>query len=151
MTESYRFDDREIKWALFAGFDDLWYHILDVDREKQSVDMLMKFAPRAACVPHNHVGATRTLVIDGEHHVWHLNGPEPEVPKIKRPGTFSTNDGGEMHQEAGGPLGGVILLMMKQVEGRVYDLLDDEGNLERTNTLEDFARGLAKQQARAAA
>jgi len=150
MSAAYRFDDRDIDWALFAGFDNLWYHILDVDHAAQSVDMLMKFAPHARCVPHNHVGATRTLVIDGEHHVWHLNGPDPETAKIKRPGTFSVNDGDEAHQEAGGPDGAVILLTMRQVDGRVYDLMDEAGNVTRTITLADFQRGLDKQQARAA-
>lgn len=151
MTDTYKFDDRSIDWALFAGFDDLWYHILNVDHAGQTVDMLMKFAPGARCVPHNHVGATKTLVIDGEHHVWHLNGPEPESPKIKPPGTFSTNDDGEMHQEAGGPNGAVILLTMKEVDGRVYDLLDDAGNVTRTLSLADFQRGLDKQESRKAA
>jgi len=151
MTDAYKFDDREIDWALFAGFDDLWYYILNIDPATETVDMLMKFAPGARCVPHNHVGATKTLVVDGEHHVWHLNGPEPETAKIKKPGTFSANDGDEMHQEAGGPGGAVILLTMKQVEGRVYDLLDDAGQVERTISLADFQRGLDKQQARKAA
>ena len=151
MTDVFRFDDREIDWARFAGFDDLWYRILSVDHATHTVDMLMKFGPGARCVPHNHVGATKTLVIDGEHHVWHLNGPNPETPKIKKPGIFSTNDGGEMHQEAGGPNGAVILLTMKEVDGRVYDLLDDAGNVMRTISLADFQRGFDKQEARKAA
>jgi len=151
MSDAYRFDDRDIDWALFAGFDDLWYHVLNVDHDAQTVDMLMKFAPRARCVPHNHVGPTKTLVLDGEHHVWHLNGPDPETAKVKRPGTFSANDGDEAHLEAGSPEGAVILLMMRQVDGRVYDLLDDDGQVARTITLADFQRGLDKQQARAAA
>lgn len=148
--ERLQFDDDAIDWALFAGFDDLWYFILDVDRQAGSVDMLMKFAPRARCVPHNHVGPTRTLVIAGEHHVWHLNGPAPEQVKIKRPGSFSTNDGDEHHIEAGGPAGAVILLMMREVDGRVYDLLDDAGSVVRSISLSDFERGLQKQTARAA-
>ena len=112
MTNSYKFDDRDIDWALFAGFDDLWYFILDVDDDAGRVDMLMKFAPQARCVPHNHVGATRTLVLEGSHHLWHLNGDEPELEKVRRPGAFSSNDGDEIHIEAGGPEGAIILLMM---------------------------------------
>lgn len=139
-----------VDWALFAGFDDLWYHVLHVDHEAMTVDMLMKFAPGARCVPHNHVGATKTLVIAGEHHVWHLNGPDPGTPKIRTAGTFSANDGNEQHQEAGGPTGAVILLMMQERGGRVYDLLDDDGRVERTISLADFQRGLDKQAARAA-
>lgn len=151
MTTKYKFDDREIDWALFAGFDDLWYHILNVDPRAKTVDMLMRFAPNACCVPHNHVGPTKTLVLDGEHHVRHLNGPNPDTPKVKRPGTFSTNDGNETHLEGGGPDGAVILLMMQEAGGRVYDLLDSDGNVERTITLADFQRGLEKQRARQAA
>ncbi|MDP6346079.1 MAG: hypothetical protein QF578_07530 [Alphaproteobacteria bacterium] len=151
MTDGYKFDDREIDWALFAGFDDLWYRVLNVDHAAGTVDMLMKFAPGARCVLHNHVGPTRTLVIDGEHRVWHRNGPDPETPKIKRPGTFSAHDGDEIHDEEGGPDGAVILLLMTQVDGRVYDLLDETGEVERTITLADFQRGLDKQKARQAA
>ncbi len=151
MTEIYKFDDRQIDWALFAGFDDLWYYVLNVDHDAGTVDMLMKFAPGARCVPHDHVGPTKTLVLDGAHHVWHLNGSDPATAKVKTPGTFSANDGGEMHQEAGGPDGAVILLMMTQREGRVYDLLDDDGKVVRTITLADFQRGLDKQAARTAA
>jgi hypothetical protein len=151
VSDSYKFDDREIDWALFAGFDDLWYFILDLDPKAGTVDMLMKFGPEARCVPHNHVGATKTLVIEGEHHVWHLNGEDPEKTKIKTPGIFSSNDGDEIHIEAGGATGGIILLMMNQRDGRVYDLLDAAGEIERTITLSDFQRGLKKQAARQAA
>ena len=76
------------------------------------------------------------------------NGSNPDTQKIKKPRTCSANGGGEVHQEAGGPEGAVILLMMKQVGGRVYDLLDDAGNILRTITLDDFQRGLDKPQAR---
>ena len=51
----------------------------------------------------------------------------------------------------GGPDGAVILLSMKEVGGRVYDLLDDAGQVIRTISLADFQRGLEKQAARAAA
>ena len=65
MTETYRFDDREIDWALFAGFEDLWYHVLNVDQGTASVDMLMKFAPDANAM----IGAEVTLpreILGGE-------------------------------------------------------------------------------------
>jgi hypothetical protein len=149
MPDTFKFDDRAVTWSPFAGFDDLWYHILDVDHGRASVDMLMRFGPHAQCVPHNHVGATRTLVIEGEHRVWHLNGPDPETPKLKPPGTFTASPGGEVHQEAGGADGAIILLMMTQADGRVYDLLDEAGAVDRTITLADFQRGLDKQRSAA--
>lgn len=149
MDTPYRFDDRNVAWAPFQGFEGLYYHLLNVDEARGSVDMLMKFDPDARCIPHRHVGPTRTLVIDGEHRLYETSGRG--APTTVRPaGTFSTNNGGEAHIEGAGPNGAVILLSMQAVDGCVYDLLDEGFSVYRQITLADFRRGLEKQKARAA-
>ena len=70
----------------------------------------------------------------------HTNGPSPDVTKVKSPGTFTANDGNEIHCKAGEPNRAIILLMMKEVDG----LLDEDGNVDRTIALADFGRGLAR-------
>lgn len=135
-----------VAWRPFPGFDGLYYWVLTVDRDTHVVDMLMRFDPNAKCVPHRHVGPTRTLVIEGEHILF-----EPDDPSVatnrKIAGDLGTNDGDEQHIEGGGPNGAVILLTMTAVDGVVYEIFDDSLTVDRTITLDDFERGLRKQQA----
>ncbi len=148
---AYKFDDRAIDWAPFNGFEGLYYSIQSVDRELNRVDMLMKFDPDTNCVPHTHVGVTKTLVLEGEHRIY-KPGPDgaPGAPDIRPAGTFSESRGDETHVEGGGPDGAVILLSMQAVEGDVYDILREDLTLDRKITLDNFARGLERQRARAA-
>ncbi len=138
-----------VAWRPFPGFDGLYYNVLDVDDSHELVDMLMKFDPLSKCVPHRHVGPTRTLVVEGEHIMYEADCADVEVDR--RPaGTFSTNSGDEMHIEGGGPNGAVILLSMTAVEGVVYEIFNSSLEMERTITKDDFRRGLDKQRAAAA-
>lgn len=145
----YRFDDRNIAWRPFPGFDGLHYFVLDVDHGRQLVDMLMRFEPMAKCIPHRHVGPTRTLVIDGEHRIIEPDATAATITACRPAGTFSTNNGNEVHIEGGGPDGAVILLSMTAVDGVVYELMDAGLNITRVITLADFERGLKKQAAAA--
>ena len=142
---SYRFDDRNIAWRPFPGFEGLWYFVLDVDSGREQVDMLMRFAPRVKCVPHRHVGPTRTLVIDGEHRMYAADASDDAILDRRPAGTFSRNDGDETHIEGGGPDGAVILLSMTAVDGVVYEILNEDLDLDRIISLDDFRRGLEKQ------
>ena len=72
------------------------------------------------------------------------------APDIRPAGTFSENRGDETHVEGGGPEGAIILLSMQAVEGDVYDILREDFSLDRKITLDNFARGLERQRARAA-
>lgn len=144
------FDDRAVSWRPFAGFDGLYYHLLHVDHQAGVVDMLMKFDPNMRCVPHRHVGPTKTLVLAGRHSLYDPSGGDP-APRISRgPGGFGANPGDEAHIEGGGPDGAVILLMMTAVDGKVYEILDQDGAVTRVITLDDFQRGLDKQARQAA-
>ncbi len=146
---SYKFDDRAIDWAPFRGFEGLYYAIQSVDRELNRVDMLMKFDPLVNCVPHTHVGVTKTLVLEGEHRIFKpAPGGALGPPDIRPAGTFSENRGNETHVEGSGPEGAIILLSMQAVDGNVYDILSEDLSLERRITLDNFARGLERQRAR---
>jgi len=141
----YRFDDRNIQWRPFPGFEGLYYWVLDVDDRRGLVDMLMRFEPDARCVPHRHVGPTRTLVIEGVHRIYSAEDGGRTLEHARPAGSFATNSGDETHIEGGGPEGAVILLSMTGVERTVYEIFDDAMTLQRTITLDDFRRGLAKQ------
>ena len=149
MATQYRFDDRNISWAPFQGFEGLHYHLLEVDEDRQQVDMLMKFDAEARCIPHRHVGPTRTLVIAGEHRIYRTDG-RGEPTQVRNAGAFATNQGDESHVEGAGPDGAVILLSMQAIDGCVWELMDEALCVYRRITLADFQRGLEKQKARAA-
>ncbi len=151
MADTTEFGNGDIPWRPFAGFEGLYYHLLSVDDRTQVVDMLMKFDPHAECVPHRHVGPTKTLVIEGEHRLFEpvIGHGDPHTSRVSA--GFGTNNGDETHIEGGGENGATILLQMTAVDGVVYEILDADGNIDRIITLDDFRRGLAKQQARAAA
>ena len=142
---SFRFDDRNVRWRPFPGFDGLHYFVLDVDDEGGLVDMLMRFSPHTKCVPHRHVGPTRTLVIDGEHRIFSPDAAKDAIEERRPAGTFTRNRGDEAHIEGGGPHGAVILLSMAAVDGVVYEILDERQAVARTITLDDFRRGLENQ------
>lgn len=135
-----------VAWRPFPGFDGLYYWVLTVNRDTDVVDMLMKFDPNAQCVPHRHVGPTRTLVIEGEHILFEPGDCTIEVSR-KIAGQLGENDGDESHIEGGGPAGAVILLTMTAIDGVVYEIFNDALELERTISLDDFERGLRKQSA----
>ena len=147
----YKFDDRAIRWAPFRGFEGLDYHVLAVDHARGHVDMLMRFAPNQNCVPHTHVGPTKTLVLEGEHRIYHPAAAGDARCTVRPAGTFAANDGDETHYEGGGPQGAIILLMMTAKDGAVYDILEAfDGAVERKIMLDDFQRGLLRQQANSA-
>ena len=135
-----------VAWRPFPGFDGLYYWVLTVNRDTAVVDMLMRFDPNAQCVPHRHVGPTRTLVIEGEHILFEPGDGTIELSR-KVAGQLGENTGDESHIEGGGPAGAVILLTMTAIDGVVYEIFDDALELERTISLDDFERGLRKQQA----
>ena len=86
------------------------------------------------------------MVIEGEHILYEPGDCSIEVSR-KSAGQLGTNAGDESHIEGGGPAGAVILLTMTAVDGVVYEIFNDDLALERTISLEDFERGLRKQQA----
>jgi len=147
MTDTYRFDDRTITWKPFAGFEGLYYHLLSVDHQAQVVDMLMKFDPHAECVPHRHVGPTKTLVLDGEHRLFDPVADHGPATTTRLASGFGSNRGDETHIEGGGPDGATILLMMSAVDGVVYEILNADGTIQRTITMDDFQRGIERQAA----
>jgi hypothetical protein len=142
---SFRFDDRAITWRPFRGPVGLSFWVLRVDEAWQHVDILFRLGPFARCVPHNHVGPTNTLVIEGEHRTYQKVGGEWTIDEIRTPGTFSTHDGDSAHVEEGGPAGATILLSMTAVNGVIWTLLDDNDAIAEKTTVNDFVRALQKQ------
>lgn len=146
---AFAFDSRSIAWKKFRALEGVYYHILGVDEEAQTVDWLMKFDPDRACVMHRHTGPCKTFVLEGEHHLFEPDG-RGGVRHIVRPtGTWATSRNESVHYESGGAGGGVIYLCMTGREGVVYDILNDALQSERAISVQDFKRGWERDLARA--
>jgi hypothetical protein len=138
-------DDRAITWRPLPGYDGLSMWVLGVNEARQQVDIFFRLAPGARCPSHRHAGPTDTLVVEGEHRTWSLGEDGWYLDQIRPPGFFGSNEGDHLHSEQGGPEGTVIHLSMTAVDGVIWDVLDDDGEVVSTTTLADFKRVLERQ------
>lgn len=136
----------ELDWIRITGtprFDypiDYSVAVLNVDAESGRIDFLSRWEPNAYCHYHRHVGETSLLVLEGEHHVVETKDHET-VHKTRRPGFFATNPGGDVHMECGGPEGTLVYFSCKAEGGKLFDVLDADGTVLKTATVEDFTSG----------
>ena len=144
---SFRFDDRAVTWRPFRGPVGLSFWVLDVSEDRQRVDILFKLDPWARCVPHNHVGATTTLVIEGEHRTYAKAGGDWVLDQLRPPGTFVSHYGDNVHMEEGGEEGAIIHLSMQAVNGVIWDLIDEHDVVTESTTANDFLRAFDHQKA----
>jgi hypothetical protein len=141
--DMHRFDDRNIQWRTLAGFENFAYFIYNVDEKNKAVDFILKLAANKKIALHNHCADYATLVIQGELRLYRANG---ELKEVRPVGSFvSTRAGGEAHTEGGGDQEAIVHYSNRNVEGLVYEFLDDESNIIATLGLAEFKALLAGQ------
>jgi quercetin dioxygenase-like cupin family protein len=144
-VKTKEFDERNIRWNRIEGFDHIEYHICDVDEVNKSVDLLFKFAANQQIVLHRHHAAYRTLVLQGELRIYRANG---EVKEIRPVGSYVfTPAGGEPHREGGGDQDVIVFFSNRNVDGVIYEILDDELNTITTFGIPEFKALLEGQRA----
>ena len=104
------------------------------------VDFLVKWEADAYCHFHRDIGASTTLVLEGEHHLVETTATET-VHKVRQAGHFARSNGGDLHMEYGGAQGTVVLFSMQADDGRLFDVLGKDMNLLTTTTVEDLLLG----------
>jgi 2,4'-dihydroxyacetophenone dioxygenase len=130
------FDDSTIRWYTLEGIPDLWYHILEVDETSRIVDILFRFSANAKVVLHRHKADYRTFIIQGELRLYNARD---ELIEIRRVGSYvGKKAGGEPHREGGGDQDVIALFSNRQVDGPVYEILDDDLNVVTTLGMSDF-------------
>ena len=129
------FDDADIQWQPFGDFPHFVYAIQHVDMEQRIADVLFKFAANQQIVLHRHKALNHTFVVQGEHRIYERDGTLREV----RPtGSYTVSPANETpHREGGGEQDVIVLFSMRPQPGeKLYELLDDQGNLLADLTLD---------------
>ena len=139
------FDYRNINWHQLEGFDHLSYFIFDVDRGKQIVDLLLKFAANEKIALHRHVALNHMLVIQGEHRLYEPNGP---IKEIRPTGCYTVSPASdEPHREGGGDQDVIVFFSIRGTDGTMYEVLDDDQKVIGTLGMDDFEAMHAGQEA----
>lgn len=136
------FDLDAVQWMHLEGgpeFDypiDYAYAVASADAAQGRIEFLVKWAPNAYCHYHRHLGTTTVTILQGEQHIYETR-PFETVHKVRQAGFTGHLPDGEVHMEHGGPDGMTILFSIHAPDGRLFDLLDKNGNTLLTVTIED--------------
>ncbi len=130
------FDDRNITWHTIDGLDHVAYSILSVEEEARIVDILFKFDANQKIALHRHGANYRTLVLQGELRIYRPNG---ELKEIRPVGSYvSARAGGEPHTEGGGDQDVIVYFTNRDVDGPVYEILNENHEIVATFGIPEF-------------
>jgi len=63
------------------------------------------------------------------------------IHKTRRPGFRGKSPAGEIHMEYGGAEGSTVLFLCEAIDGKLFDIVANDGTVLATATLDDFASG----------
>jgi len=141
-TRTFRFDTSAVDWKPFVT-DGCFYRILHVDVPARTAEMLVKFTPGGRCLYHRHVAAVKTLVLQGDLHLFEPT-PQGEMHSVKPAGSFSAGAGGEVHIEGAEENEVIVYFSMRSDTDVVYETLNPDLSLLRSITVQDFDRDWQK-------
>ena len=147
------FDLGRATWVRFGGspkFDypiDYAVSVVEADVDAGRIDFLARWEPNAYCHFHRHLGTTAAHVLQGEQHLSETRQFET-VTKVRKVGFKGVVPDGETHMECAGPDGLTILFSTHAPDGRLFEVLDRDGNVLAAATIAEF---LDKMQDEAAA
>lgn len=137
------FDLDTVQWYRLAGGTDFDYPVnyavavVDADLAAGRIELLVKWEPNAYCHYHSHLGTTRSTVLRGEQHLVETRQHET-VHKVRRAGFQGSIADGDTHMEYAGPEGLTMLFSIQAADGRLFDLIDRDGKVFATATIEDL-------------
>lgn len=134
---SFRFDTTAVDWKPFVT-EGCFYRILDVNVPERTAEMLVKFTPGGRCAYHRHTAAVKTLVLEGDLHLFEPTPSGEEVHTVKPAGSFSTGAGGEVHIEGAEEKEVIVYFSMRTTGDVIYEILDRNLSLKRAITVQDF-------------
>lgn len=140
------FDTDKLEWIHLLGGDefdypiDYWGAVLNV-KDDGHIDILFRWEPNAYCHFHRHLVDTTSLVLQGEHHVIEICDGKETEHKVRRAGDYAHKPAGDLHMEHAGPEGSLVLFNLYAPDGRLFDLLDRDGNVLMPVTIEMVLSG----------
>ncbi len=136
--QGFKFDTSNVDWKPFVT-DGCFYRILDVNVPARTAEMLVKFTPNGRCLYHRHAAAVKTLVLEGDLHLFEPGPDGTEVHTVKPAGSFSAGAGGEIHVEGAEEKTVVVYFSMRSDTDVIYEILGKDLKLRRAITVQDFA------------
>ena len=114
--------------------------ILGWDGDAGTIDLLIRFDDEGGhCHAHRHVCTTSVLVLEGEQHLDELLPDGRRRPKVRRAGEYHLTTGDpNPHRERGGAEGAVVFFSHHSADGRLYEIVDDDGNVVSTVTIDSL-------------
>ncbi len=137
------FDLADAKWFHYGGsprFDypiDFAVSVVEADADSGRIDFLGRWAPDSYCHYHRHLGTTIAAVLEGEQHLSETTEYET-VTKVRSAGYRGPVPDGEQHMERAGADGLIMLFSVHCPDGRLFEVLDDGGNVLATATIAEF-------------
>jgi|GEM_PF-107334 len=125
-------------FTYLMGYD---FQMLGWDREAQTIDFALRFDDKGGhCQRHRHLASTTVLVMEGEQHLTEIHSSGKTTSKKRIKGEYARSDGADQnpHMERGGPDGGVVFYSCYAPDGRLFELIDDDGTIIREVTFEDM-------------
>ena len=130
------FYDGKLPWYTLDGFDNISYHVLEVNERLRSVDLLFKFAADKKIGLHRHMAPYRTLVLQGELRIYRPNG---ELKDVRPTGSYVAGEAnGEPHTEGGGDIDAIVYFTNREVGDVIYENMDEKFNITSTFGPKDF-------------
>jgi quercetin dioxygenase-like cupin family protein len=130
------FDQSNIIWNSLDGIDHVWYHVLKVDPDAKTVDLLLKFAANQRIVLHRHHADYSTFIIQGELRLYDEEGTlteiRPTASFVEKPG------GGAPHTEGGGDVDCIAWFSNRGTDGVIYEILGPDKETVATLGLPEF-------------
>jgi len=139
------FDPTQHKWREVTGEPDLPYlvhhdyTILGYDLAAGTLDMVVRWQGDGGhCPLHRHIATTTVIVFEGEQHLWdiHPDGTRGEH-RVRTAGDYALSTGDALpHLECGGDAGGIAFFGNHSADGKLYEIVDEAGNLVFDVTME---------------
>jgi hypothetical protein len=141
-----KLDPEQYRWLEITGSGNSSYaihhdlSILGYDRDAGTIDLLIRFDDAGGhCQAHRHLTTTSVLVLEGEQHIDELRPGGERVHKVRKAGEYHLTPGDPYpHMERGGPEGAVVFFSHHTSDGRLYEIVDDDGNPLATVTIESL-------------
>ena len=107
------------------------------------IDLVYRWEAGKYCHFHRHLCEVRSTVIQGSLEVATFENGVEVSSTVRETGSYSHMPEGDIHMERGGPEGATVIFNLYAPDGRLTDMLDEQGNTLKTLTIESVLKQFA--------